>query len=185
MASLSNAASVPSTNTTMNLALVVPSKGLLYGDSGTVTTSKKMDDAIFAALKGAYINHPAHTQLMEGNTSQIKSEVDTILGTMFKDAAVEPLVSTLTKDNDGLEFLSKLQAQTTWAAGLDFTPFAVLFRTLAKAHKKWVQGAGVDFLLLRTDYSKTSVEVDSFLKLIGDDKWAGLDAEVQLLETTS
>lgn len=155
----------------------------MYGDTGNVA-SRKIDDAVFTALKAAYVDKPSYAKLMEGKPAEFKSEVDAILGNMFSNAVVEPLLSTLMKENDGMEFLSKLQAQTTWATDLDFTAFAVFFQSLVKAHKKWDGGAGVNFVLLKNDSSKTSTEIASFIKLAGVDKWAGLDAEVELLKMT-
>ncbi|KAK7932415.1 hypothetical protein PG985_003127 [Apiospora marii] len=166
-----------------NLVSIAPSKGMLYGNSGHIA-DKRIDDAIFAALKAAYANHQSYAKLLEGNPAEMKSEVDTILGDMFKSATTEPILSTLLKDHDGLELLTKLQSQTTWAKDVEFTAFAVFVHSLIKAHQKWEEGAGVSFVLIKNDYSKTSVEIASFLKLIGANKWAGLDAEVELLKST-
>jgi len=100
---------------------------------------------------------------------------------MYKKASNEPIVSTMIKDNDGLEFVGKLQTQVAWAKGLDDAAFAIFFHRLIKAHKKWEEIVGSSKQILMTNSSKTAHGIVEFLETIGDNKWSGLDAEMELL----
>ncbi|KAK8085315.1 hypothetical protein PG997_006586 [Apiospora hydei] len=92
-----------------------------------------------------------------------------------------PLISTLLTDNEGLDYLTKLQAQVNWAEQLEETVFAVFFHSLVKAHKKWEKDVGRSKELLLSEASKTAKEIVEFLNTIGNNKWEGLDSEVQFL----
>ncbi|KAK6840587.1 hypothetical protein PG995_016341 [Apiospora arundinis] len=152
------------------LISVIPSKGMRY-DASDFLVDKDADNAILAALKAALTN-----------AAQLQADVDVTLAAMFTTAMNDPVLSALMKDSDGQEFLTRLQAQTTWASGMDDTVFASMFQSLVKAQKKWVEGAGTTFTFFKNDHSKTSTEIASFLKAVGDNKWGGLDAEIELLK---
>lgn len=145
-----------------------------YGTSGHVTI-KDIDTAILRGLKGA---------CKDGNVADFKGDVDTLLSEMFKKAASEPLVSAIIKDN-GLNFLTDLQGQTAWAYYLMFKDFCFMFQSFVVARKNWekeVKESRVSLTLYRNIFSKTSNAITEFLKTIGDKKWGGLDAEIELLK---
>ncbi|KAK6846118.1 hypothetical protein PG987_001306 [Apiospora arundinis] len=136
-----------------SLASVIPSKGMRYGDSN-VLVDEDTDSVILAALKAAFTN-----------AAQFKADIDTAFATMFTNAKTDHVLSALMRDNDGQELLTRLQAQTTWANSMDGTVFASMLQSLVKAQK-----------------NNTSTEIASFLKAVGDSKWGGLDAEIELLK---
>ncbi|KAK7975621.1 homoserine O-acetyltransferase [Apiospora arundinis] len=164
------ASSAPATTSHEKLISVLPSKGMRYGASAL--TDDDSDDIILAALKAA----------LNSNSAEFKSEVDINLAELFKNASTQPILSTLMEGNDGLEFLTKLQAQTIWAAYMNETAFGFMFQGLVKAKKKWEEEAGVTFTFFKSDYSKTSTEIANFLKIVGKVQWEGLDAEIELLK---
>ncbi|KAK8069090.1 hypothetical protein PG994_005706 [Apiospora phragmitis] len=178
----SSSATAP--NARVNLLAVVPSKGMSYGATGTVTHKKTADAAILAALKAACTDRSSYTKLMEGDLTAFKRDVDAMLGEVFSKAASGPLVTNLLMRNDGMDFLTELQAHFIWANDLDETAFCEFFSSLVKAHQKWDEETALTLQLVRNDYSKTSTEIASFLKMIGKNAWAGLDAEVELLKVT-
>ncbi|KAK8131518.1 hypothetical protein PG984_007956 [Apiospora sp. TS-2023a] len=150
---------------------------MLFDASGSIV-NKDMDGQILAALKAACNDYS------EDKLAQFKASVDNMIGNMFTQAAAQPVVAILVDGNDGGEYLSQLQAQVNWAQGLDDTAFAAFFQVLINAHKKWEQEAGKSFVLLKNDYSKSSVEINGFLKAVGTIKWGGLEAEIELLKFT-
>ncbi|KAK8120700.1 hypothetical protein PG999_004820 [Apiospora kogelbergensis] len=167
------ASSSPVSPSLESLIFLLPSKGMNYGASSTLT-NQKTDGVILAILKEA----------LTSQTAGLKSEIDTVLATMFNDASAPPALLILNRDNDSLEFLTGLQARTTWAKGMDGTAFCFMFQSLVKARQNWVKEVDNSFTFFRNDYSKTSVEITNFLEAIGDNKWGGVDAEVELLKLT-
>ncbi|KAK8879037.1 hypothetical protein PGQ11_000331 [Apiospora arundinis] len=157
-------------SSTEKLGSVLPSKGMRYGASD-VLVDENTDSIILAALKATLTD-----------AAKLKSDVDVTLATLFTNAMSDHVLSALMRDNDGQEFLTRLQAQTTWATAMDDKDFGSMFQSLVKAQKEWVEGAGTNFTFFKNDHSKTSTEIANFLKAVGVNKWGGLDAEIELLK---